>query len=69
MRAVALFISFVLASTTTLLVEAQGRGGQQSPQGPQPARAVPAPHFDYAGPVSAGRIAAAVAGGEARSRR
>src|SRR4030095_13399027 len=42
-------------------VLAQGRGGFQAPQGPQPTRAVPAPHFEYAGPVSAGRIAAAAA--------
>ena len=42
-------------------VELQGRGGFQAPQGPQPTRAVPAPHFEYAGPTSAGRIAAAAA--------
>src|SRR4051812_39255154 len=40
---------------------AQGRGAFQAPQGPQPTRAVPAPHFEYAGPASAGRIAAAAA--------
>ena len=39
----------------------QGRGGAQAPQGPQPTRAVPAPHFEYVGPTSAGRIAAAAA--------
>ena len=39
---------------------AQGRGGQ-APQGPQPARAVADPHFEYVGPASAGRIAAAAA--------
>jgi photosystem II stability/assembly factor-like uncharacterized protein len=39
---------------------AQGRGGQP-PQGAQPARAVGAPYFQYVGPTSAGRIAAAAA--------
>ena len=39
-------------------VEGQGRGGFQAPQGPQPTRAVPAPHFEYAGP--AGVVAGAV---------
>ncbi len=38
---------------------AQGRGG--GPGGPQPAQPVPAPHFEYVGPTSAGRIAAAAA--------
>jgi photosystem II stability/assembly factor-like uncharacterized protein len=50
---------FVALSGAALL--AQGRGGFQAPQGPQPTRAVPAPHFEYAGPASAGRIAAAAA--------
>ena len=60
MRVAALTISIALASVP-LLVHGQGRGGQQIPQGPQPARNVPAPHFEYAGPVPAGRIAAAAA--------
>ena len=47
----------VLAAAGVL---AQGRGGQ-TPQGPQPARAVADPHFEYVGPTSAGRIAAAAA--------
>src|SRR5215831_12106458 len=54
MRATAALIA--LGSAALL---AQGRGGFQPPQGPQPARTVPAPHFEYAGPASAGRIAAA----------
>jgi photosystem II stability/assembly factor-like uncharacterized protein len=56
MRAIALAVAFASAALL-----AQGRGGFQGPQGPQPTRAVPAPHFEYAGPVSAGRIAAAAA--------
>ena len=56
MRVSALFVA--LGSAALL---AQGRGGVQPPQGPQPTRPVPAPHFEYAGPVSAGRIAAAAA--------
>src|SRR5215472_87733 len=60
MRAAFISLSIAIAGAT-LFVEAQGRGGQAVPQGPQPTRAVPAPHFDYAGPVSAGRIAAAAA--------
>jgi photosystem II stability/assembly factor-like uncharacterized protein len=42
-------------------VLAQGGRGGQAPQGPQPARAVDGPHFEYVGPTSAGRIAAAAA--------
>ena len=44
---------------TTVLGQQGGQGGP--PQGPLPTRAVPAPHFEYAGPTSAGRIAAAAA--------
>ena len=58
MRAAAFSIALL---TATVLVQAQGRGGQPVPSGPQPTRAVPAPHFEYAGPVSAGRISAAAA--------
>ena len=50
---------FVALGGAALL--AQGGGGVQAPQGPQPTRAVPAPHFEYAGPTSDGRIAAAAA--------
>jgi len=48
----------VTLATAGLL--AQGRGGQIA-MGPQPARAVGDPHFEYVGPGSAGRIAAAAA--------
>src|SRR3954466_2329952 len=61
-RRVSLFgvLCLLTVITAQAPVGGQGRGGQ-APQGPQPTRAVPAPHFDYAGPVSAGRIAAAAA--------
>jgi photosystem II stability/assembly factor-like uncharacterized protein len=52
-------VSTVLAAQT--FVAGQAGGGQQALQGPQPARAVPAPHFEYVGPTSAGRISAAAA--------
>src|SRR6476660_6142341 len=52
--------ALALLSLATAGMFAQGRGGQ-GPQGPQPARNVPAPHFEYVGPASAGRIAAAEA--------
>src|SRR4029077_16461649 len=60
-RGIPLFVALGGAVLLTVQSpEAQGRGGQ-APQGPQPTRAVPAPHFEYAGPVSAGRVAAAAA--------
>ncbi len=50
----------LLASAIVGPVLAQGRGG--APQaGPQQARPVPQPRFEYLGPTSAGRIAAAAA--------
>ena len=52
--------ALALLSLATAGMFAQGRGGQ-APQGPQPARPVSAPHFEYVGPTSAGRIAAAAA--------
>src|SRR6185503_14747713 len=45
----------------TALVSAQRGGGPPGGGGPQPARPVSAPHFEYVGPTSAGRIAAAAA--------
>jgi photosystem II stability/assembly factor-like uncharacterized protein len=56
MRAIAVVVALGSAA-----LMAQGGGGFQAPQGPQPTRAVPAPSFEYAGPTSAGRIAAAAA--------
>src|SRR5205085_1068272 len=62
-RRVSLFgvLCLLTLITAQAPVGGQGRGGGQAPQGPQPTRAVPAPHFEYAGPMSAGRIAAAAA--------
>src|SRR5918999_4129474 len=57
-RSAALILGLLTFATAELT--AQGRGGQ-GPQGPQAARAVGAPRFEYAGPTSAGRIAAAAA--------
>ena len=37
---------------TNVVGQQGGQGG--APQGPVPTRAVPAPHFEYAGPSSAG---------------
>jgi photosystem II stability/assembly factor-like uncharacterized protein len=54
-------VSAALALALGAIASGQGRGGAQAPQGAQPARAVPAPHFEYVGPASAGRIAAAAA--------
>jgi hypothetical protein len=42
-------VSFAIGLSTAAVL-AQGRGGFQPPQAPQPTRAVPAPHFEYAGP-------------------
>jgi hypothetical protein len=54
-------VTAALIALGSAALMAQGRGGFQPPQGPQPTRNVAAPHFEYAGPVSAGRIAAAAA--------
>ena len=56
-----LIAASIALATASVLVHAQGLGGFQPPQGPQPTRTVAAPHFEYAGPVSAGRISAAAA--------
>src|SRR3954462_3122132 len=64
LRRVHRYLPLVSASILVLAGSAvftQGGRGGQRPQGPQPTRAVEAPHFEYAGPVSAGRIAAAAA--------
>ena len=64
LRRVHRYLPLVSASIVVLAGSAvftQGGRGGQRPQGPQPTRAVDAPHFEYAGPVSAGRIAAAAA--------
>jgi photosystem II stability/assembly factor-like uncharacterized protein len=50
-----------LLTLATVGVLAQGGRGGQAPQGPQPARAVGDPRFEYVGPTSAGRISAAAA--------
>src|ERR687895_437395 len=61
MRRFAAALAIVAAWFAQPLVQGQG-GGQQPPQqGTQPTRAVPAPRFEYVGPTSAGRIAAAAA--------
>ena len=53
----------VLLALSICIANVTGQQGGQGaqPQGPTPTRAVPAPHFEYAGPTSAGRIAAAAA--------
>jgi len=53
-------VLLALSICITSVIGQQGGQGAQ-PQGPAPTRAVPAPHFEYAGPTSAGRIAAAAA--------
>src|SRR3982751_838484 len=64
LRPVHRYLPLVSASIVVLAGSAvftQGGRGGHRPPGPQPTRAVDAPHFEYAGPVSAGRIAAAAA--------
>jgi photosystem II stability/assembly factor-like uncharacterized protein len=52
-------IAFCLFVPASLLAQRGGGGGQ--PAGPQPTQPVGPPRFEYAGPTSAGRIAAAAA--------
>jgi photosystem II stability/assembly factor-like uncharacterized protein len=52
---------FALALALGAAPSGQGRGGAEAPQGPPQTRAVGAPRFEYVGPTSDGRIAAAAA--------
>ncbi len=55
--------STILCTTVGVLsiTTSAQRGGGGGPAGPQPTQPVNAPHFEYVGPTSAGRIAAAAA--------